>query len=147
MPAGKPRRRSGCANPGANAGALGIVIVAPGFERGTGMRQRTEQRLVQELVAEPAIEALDERVLGRFAWRYVVPADAALVGPVQMALEVSSVPLSETIVAGFARLAMIRSSSRATLRPGIEVSATSARHSRVQSSTTARIRKRRPSTI
>ena len=62
---------------------LGVIVLAPGFEHDARMGQRAEQRLVQELVAEPAIEALDERVLGRFARRYVVPADAALVGPVQ----------------------------------------------------------------
>ena len=40
---------------------------------------------------------------------------------------------------------MIASNSRATRRPPIEVSATSARHSRVQSSYTSTIRNRRPS--
>ena len=64
-----------------------------------------------------------------------------------MAFEVNSVPLSETIVSGRPRIAMIRSSSRATRRPEIEVSATSARHSRVQSSTKVKIRNRRPSVI
>ena len=58
---------------------------------------------------------------------------------------VSSVPLSETIIAGQPRRAMTASSSRATRRPGSDVSATSARHSRVKSSTIARIRNRRPS--
>ena len=58
---------------------------------------------------------------------------------------VSSVPLSETHMAGRPRVAMTASSSRATRRPGSEVSATRQRHSRVKSSTTAKIRKRRPS--
>src|SRR6476660_8774561 len=62
-----------------------------------------------------------------------------------MALLVSSLPLSLTIIFGLPRLTMRRSSSRATRKPESEVSATSARHSRVQSSTIARIRKRRPS--
>ena len=39
------------------------------------------------------------------------------------------------------------SSSRATLRPDSDVSATRARHSRVQLSITVRMRKRRPSVI
>ena len=63
-----------------------------------------------------------------------------------MAFEVSSVPLSLTIVAGLPRwrddaveLARDPRRRRARCRP------TSARHSRVQSSTTARMRKRRPS--
>ena len=56
---------------------------------------------------------------------------------------VSSVPLSLTIiVAGLVGLITV-SSSRATLDPDNEVSATSAMHSRVKSSTTARMRKRR----
>ena len=42
-------------------------------------------------------------------------------------------------------MAMRKSSSRTTRKPGSEVSAISARHSRVKSSTIARIRKRRPS--
>jgi hypothetical protein len=62
-----------------------------------------------------------------------------------MAFEVSSVPLSLTIVLGLPQATRRRSSSRATRMPEIEVSGTSARHSRVQSSTTARMRMRRPS--
>ena len=53
---------------------------------------------------------------------------------------VSSVPLSETHMAGRPRAAMRASSSRTTRKPGRDVSATSARHSRVKSSTTVRIR-------
>jgi hypothetical protein len=54
---------------------------------------------------------------------------------------VSSVPLSETHVTGRLRTRMSRSSSRATRMPDSEVSATRHKHSRVKSSTTARIRK------
>ena len=50
---------------------------------------------------------------------------------------VSSVPLSETIIAGRLRVAMTASSSRATRRPDRDVSATRHRHSAVKSSTTA----------
>ena len=46
---------------------------------------------------------------------------------------------------GGPRRAMIASSSRATRAPEIEVSGAAARHSRVQSSITTRIRNRRPS--
>jgi hypothetical protein len=49
--------------------------------------------------------------------------------------------------AGDPGIAIIRSSSRATRTPEIEVSATSAGASRVKSSTTARMRKLRPSLI
>src|SRR6266516_3516237 len=61
----------------------GIVVVTPLLEREASLRQRAEQRLVQELVAQPAIEALDEGVLHRFAGRNVVPFDPGLVGPGQ----------------------------------------------------------------
>jgi hypothetical protein len=64
-----------------------------------------------------------------------------------MAFEVSSVPLSLTIAARRRRRRrMVSSGSSATRRPEIDVPAMSAKHSRVQSSTTAaRVRKRRPS--
>jgi hypothetical protein len=47
--------------------ALDVVIAAPGFEHYTGMGQRTEQRPVQQLVAQPPVEAFHERVLDRLA--------------------------------------------------------------------------------
>ena len=53
-------------------------------------------------------------------------------------------PLSLTTASGLPRIATILSSSRATLAPDNDVSGTSARHSRVKSSTTHRMRKRRP---
>src|SRR4051812_16569768 len=62
-----------------------------------------------------------------------------------MAFEVYSLPLSLTIILGRPRPATSLSSSLATRMPERDVSTTSARHSRVQSSTTARMRKRRPS--
>ena len=40
-----------------------VVITPPGLQYGTGVRQRFEQRLVQQLVAQPAVEAFDEAVL------------------------------------------------------------------------------------
>ena len=48
-----------------------------------------------------------------------------------MADEVSSVPLSLTTVCGLPRMPMSRVNSRATRTPDSDVSATSARHSRV----------------
>lgn len=56
---------------------------------------------------------------------------------------VSSVPLSLTIIAGRARSVIAQSNSRATRRPEIEVSAINLTHSRVKSSTTAKMRNRR----
>jgi hypothetical protein len=46
-------------------------------------------------------------------------------------MDVSSVPLSETIVAGLPRQAMTASSSRTTRVPESDVTAMRARHSRV----------------
>jgi len=40
-----------------------VVITPPGLQYGTGVRQRFEQRLVQLLVGQPAVEAFDESVL------------------------------------------------------------------------------------
>jgi hypothetical protein len=58
---------------------------------------------------------------------------------------VSSQPLSLTITLGPPRSDTKRSSSRTTRTPPIEVSTTVARHSRLKSSTTQKMRKRRPS--
>lgn len=60
--------------------AFGIVVHAPGRERGAGMVQGREQGLVQKLVALLTVEALDEGVLGRLAERDVVPVDLSLLG-------------------------------------------------------------------
>ena len=61
-----------------------------------------------------------------------------------MAFEVNSVPLSETIMPGLPRRSIKTVSSRATRRPEIEVSGIAARHSRVTSSTMFRMRSRLP---
>ena len=55
-----------------------------------------------------------------------------------------ALPLSLTTIFGLPRSIISRSSSRATRMPESEVSATSAKLSRVQSLTTVRMRKRRP---
>jgi hypothetical protein len=59
-------------------------------------------------------------------------------------VEVSSGPLSLTTISGLPRIVVNVSSSRATRAPDSDVSATSARHSRVKSSTTQSIQNRRP---
>ena len=51
-----------------------VVVAPPGFERGAGVGQRSEQRLVQQLVPQPAVEALVVAVLLRLARRHVMPA-------------------------------------------------------------------------
>ncbi len=47
------------------------------------LRERREQRLVEEFVAQTAIEALDEGLLGQLAGRNVVPLDPHLLAPAQ----------------------------------------------------------------
>ena len=42
--------------------AFGVVVLAPGGQRGAGLVQGREQRLVQEFVPQAAVEALDEGV-------------------------------------------------------------------------------------
>ena len=60
-----------------------IVIVAPRGEYRAGLGERREARLIQALVAQPAVEALDERVLLRLAGLDVVPVDAGSLAPGQ----------------------------------------------------------------
>ena len=95
------------------------------------LHQRGEQGLHQELVAQAAIETLNEGILHRLSRCDVVPADPGLVDQPRIALLVSSVPLSLMIVLGRPREPIRRSSSRATRRPESKVSATAAQHSRV----------------
>jgi hypothetical protein len=122
-----------------------VVIGLPESQHEPDLGERREERLVEAFVPEPANEALGERVLLRLAGRNIVPADAGSCDQRRIAMLVSSVPLSLTTIAGLPRRSISRSSSRATRRPESEVSAIRARHSRLKSSTTTRMRKRRPS--
>ena len=63
--------------------AFGVIILAPSRELGAGVVQGRKQRLVQKLVAQAAVEALDEGVLGRLARCDVMPVDLAVVGKCQ----------------------------------------------------------------
>ena len=63
----------------AGVGAFGVVVHAPGRERGAGMAQGREQRLVQEFVTQPTVEALNEGILCGLAGRDVVPVDLAVI--------------------------------------------------------------------
>jgi hypothetical protein len=60
-----------------------VVIEAPALEPMSGVGEVLEDLLVQELVAPPADEALDEGVLLRLAGHDVAPVDAGAVGPRQ----------------------------------------------------------------
>ena len=89
---------------------------------------------------------LDEAVLGRFARRDVVPFDASVAGPGEHRIEVSSVPLSPTIIFSLPRWAVRLASARTTLLLEIDVSTTARIHSRATSSTMLSTRNRRPVT-
>ncbi len=104
-----------------------VVVQSPNGERLADMAERGEQRLVQKLVAEPAIEALDKGVLLGLSGSDVVPLDMASCDQRRIAMLVSSVPLSLTTVAGLPRTAMTVSSLRASRMPDSEVSARRAR--------------------
>jgi hypothetical protein len=56
----------------------GIVVEPPFGQRRPGMDHRAEKGLVQELVAQAAVETLDEGILLRLTWDDVVPLDAVL---------------------------------------------------------------------
>ena len=60
-----------------------VVIVFPERQNLSCVRERAEQRLVQQLVAEAAVEALHKCILSRFAGRNVVPLDLMLLRPAQ----------------------------------------------------------------
>jgi hypothetical protein len=117
-----------------------VVVGPPAAKRGAGLGEGREQRLVQELIPQPTIEALDECVLHRFAWRDVVPGNSALSAHASMALLVSSLPLSLTIIAGGPRQSITSSSSRPTRAPDNEVSAINAMHEVVHDSQDAKPR-------
>ena len=60
----------------------GVVVEPPFGQRRPGMGERGEQGLVQQFVAQAAVEALDKSILLRLAWGEVVP-NTALLRPVQ----------------------------------------------------------------
>ena len=64
-------------------GPCGVVVGDPGRNQVAGMGEVAEQRLVQELVPHPAVEAFHETILHRLAWRDVVPLDLVLGAPLQ----------------------------------------------------------------
>ena len=70
----------GVCQPMLELGAVDVVVRAPVGQRGAGMGQRRDQGFVQQLIAQPPVEAFDEGVLRRLARRDVVPVDLAFVG-------------------------------------------------------------------
>ena len=49
----------------------GIVLTPPRFDQNLGLLQRVENFAVQELIAQPSVEAFDVAVLPGAAWRDV----------------------------------------------------------------------------
>ena len=122
---------------------LVIVSGGPSRQRRSGVIEIIEDRLIEQFVTHAAVERLADPVRHRFSGAMKCQAIRLLWAQASIALEVNSVPWSETIGSGLPRRAMIASSSRATLRLEIEVSAMAARHTLVTSSITLRMRKRR----
>lgn len=60
-----------------------VVIVSPYRKPPPGVSEACEDGLVEEFIAQPSVEALDERILGRLAGRDVMPVDAGAVLPVE----------------------------------------------------------------
>src|SRR5690606_27329973 len=113
------------------------------------MGKSEEQRLVEQLVAHAAVEALGEGVLHRLARRDVMPLHADRCRRVETCWPKPAAAsrhrtLSLTIMPGLPRCAISSVNSRTTLRPEIEDSGTAARHSLVTSSTTLSTRNRLP---
>jgi hypothetical protein len=60
-----------------------VIVLLPSGQNDASLPHRGEQRLVQALIAQLAVEAFNESVLLRLAGRDVVPADTAVLGPGQ----------------------------------------------------------------
>jgi len=58
-----------------------VVVIAPQGQFSAGVIQCIEEFLVQELVAQAAIERLDEGILLGLAWVDVMPIDVIVVRP------------------------------------------------------------------
>ena len=63
-------------------GPFGVVVPLPSRQLGTGVGQRAKERLVQMLIAQPAIEAFHEGIVGRLSRPAEVQRDTVDVGSV-----------------------------------------------------------------
>ena len=64
-------------------GPCRVIIDPPGFDDTPSVTETVEEMLIQALVAQPAIEALDEGILCRLSRRDVVPLNAGFTDPFQ----------------------------------------------------------------
>ena len=82
MPLAEAVRKLGGCQPTKAAVRTHIVSVGPPcLDDPSRRRQRWEQVFVRALVAQATLEALDEAVLPRFAWRDAMPLDAGVLAP------------------------------------------------------------------
>ena len=86
----------------ARVGAAGVIVDPPRLDDGPGRRQAPEQMLVQALVAQAPVQALDKTVLLRLAGRDVMPLDRTLLLPAQVSTgtEVSAIVGFQNSLAG-----------------------------------------------
>ena len=80
--------------------SVGIVVDPPFFDDLACLAEVGEQVLVEALVTQAAVEALYEAILHGFAGGNVVPFDTVVCCQRKITFEVSSVPLSLTIMQG-----------------------------------------------
>jgi len=71
---------------GAGVGAFGVVVRAPGGQRGASMVQGREQRLIQQFIPQAAVEAFDKGILGRLSRCGVMPVKLAVIHELQDSL-------------------------------------------------------------
>src|SRR5438270_8964067 len=107
------------------------------------MLEQREQRLVQQLVTQTPIEAFHECILLRLSRCDVMPFNPGQLRPAQDGYACELGPVVADNHRRGPRRAITASSSRPTRAPDNEVTAINAMHSRVKSSTTARMRNRR----
>jgi hypothetical protein len=126
--------------------ALAVVVADPIRNLRAGVIEAEEQGFVENLVRIRPLKLSQKPFCVGFPGAMKCQAIWLSSDQVSMALQVNSVPLSETIMPGLPRRSISAVSSRATRRPGIEVSGIAARHSRghVIDDIQFRIRKRRP---
>ena len=77
-----------------------VVVVAPLRQFNANLLQCGEERLVQLLIAQAAIEAFDESVLHLFAGCDIVPFNLRRISPRQDGVAGEPDPLSLTIILG-----------------------------------------------
>ena len=126
-------------------GAVVIVVVAPCCNQMAGMAQVWEQVLVQAFVPQAAVEAFDQAILHQLARRDVAPFHLAILLPFQHGVRRLLCTFVADPHSGEAPHLGDPVQFAATRCPDSEASTTVARHSRLKSSITQRMRNLRPS--